>query len=139
MANPTTDSDFKISIYAAGTGGLVTLSSIGIPKPFPIWKGGVDVIDLGDNSARIIGAPQLVWQWGFIQATARDTLRAYCQGASSLVYITTPTTEFDGGVENAAKTYLAQMLWPAPRTPEAPQAGRRLEFAILFRQLVLQS
>ncbi len=139
MANPAVDTDFKIAIFPGGPAGLVTLRSIGVTNPYPLWKGGVDLVDLGDNSARIIGAPYLVWQWGFLQDSQRNTLRGYCQGGSAPVYIVTPTTEVSGPVSNVAKTYAAQMIWPAPRTPEAPQTGRRLEFSIIFRQLVLQS
>ena len=138
MANPTVDTDFKIATFAAGVGALVTLASLGIPKPFPIYKTGVSTVKLGDNSARTLGSPMVVWQWGFLTAAQRDTLRTYCPGASASVYIVTPTTEKISSVSNAAQTFLCQMIWPAPDNPEAPQAGRRLEFPIVFRQLVVQ-
>jgi hypothetical protein len=138
MANPALSTDFKIATYAAGTGGLVTLKSLGIPNPHPIWKPGVQSIKLGDNSARTLGSPVVEWHWGFLQQAQRDMLRTYCTGASASVYIVTTTTENVSSVPNVSKTYLAQMIWPAPNTPEDPQTGRRLEFMILFRQLVVQ-
>jgi hypothetical protein len=136
MSNPAIDTDFQIAPYASGTAGLVTLASILIPNPFPVYKTGVNSIKLGDNSARTLGAPVVIWQWGFITQAQRDILRAYCPGASAQVYIITPTTENVSSVPNASQRYQGVMIWPAPNTPEAPQAGRRLEFAIQFRQLV---
>ena len=138
MANPTVDSDFKIATQAAGVGALVTLKSLGIPNPHPIYNPGVGVVKLGDRSARTLGAPSLQWHWGFVTYAQRDTLRTYCPGASAPVYIVSPTTEKVSGVSNAAQTYLCQMWWPAPLTPEDPQTGRRLQFVISFWQLVLQ-
>jgi hypothetical protein len=137
MANPATTSDFKIATYASGTGGLVTLRSLKVSNPRPIYQSGVSVVRLGDNSARLMGSPVLTWQWGFISQAERDILRAYCTGASARVYITSPTIDKVSGVSNAAKTYDAQMIWPDPTTPEAPQAGRRLEFVLLFRGLAV--
>jgi hypothetical protein len=137
MANPAVDADFQIATLAAGVGGLVTLRSLGIPNPHPIWKPGVASIDLGDNSARIMGAPAVGWGWGFISQSARDALRTFCTGASAPVIIVTPTTETVSTVPNASARYSCQMIWPAPNTPENPQAGRRLEFLVLYRQLVV--
>ena len=68
MANPTTDTDFKIATYASGTGALVTLKSLGIPNPHPIYKTAVSMMSLGDNSARLLGAPVVTWHWGFLTA-----------------------------------------------------------------------
>ena len=137
MANPATNDDFKIATLASGVGGLVTLASLNIPNPLPIWSPGVSAVDLGDNSSRTLGSPTVTWHWGFISAACRDILRAYCPGASADVFITTPTTEKVTGVSNASARYECQMVWPAPTTPESPVAGRRLEFSIVFRQLVV--
>lgn len=136
MANPVVDGDFQIATFAAGTAGLATLKSLGVHNPNPIWRAGVTSVKLGDNSARILGAPVVEWEWGFVDQAERDVLRTYCPGASAAVYIWTPTTEKISGVSNAAQRYLAQMIWPAPDKPETPQAGRRAQFVIVFRQLV---
>lgn len=138
MSNPAVNADFQIATQAGGEAALVTLASLGIPKPRPIYKNGVTSVDLGDNSSRIMGAPQVMWGWGFLSQAQRDTLRTFCTGASAPVYIVTPTIDNEGSVPNVSKTFLAQMIWPSPNTPEGPQAGRRLEFVILFRQLVEQ-
>jgi hypothetical protein len=137
MADPAVDTDFKIATYASGIGGLSTLRSLRIPNPHPVWVPGVSSEKLGDNGARILGSPAVVWQWGFISQYERDILRAYCPGAYSNVYIITTTTEKVGGVSNVAKRYLAKMIWPPPSQPENPQTGRRLEFSIMLRQLVV--
>ena len=133
MANPAVNTDFQISTTL---GGLVTLRSLGVTNPHPIWQPAVARIKLGDNSARLTGAPYVTWQWGYIQSAERDILRGYCPNASALVYIWTPTTEKVSGVSNAAKRYQCQMLWPSPETPEDPQTGRRVQFVLLFRQLI---
>ena len=136
MANPQTDNDFKICAYASGVGGLVTLASLGIPNPKPIWLPAVSVAKLGDNSARLLGAVNVKWSWGFLSQTARDALRVFCAGASAPMIIVTPTTETVTTVPNASARYSCQMWWPAPTTPESPDAGRRVAFDLLFKQLV---
>lgn len=138
MSNPAVIADFMIGTYAGGTGGMVTLASLNIPMPKPIYRTAVSAIKLGDNSMRELGSPMVEWQFGFITQAQRDTLRTYCTGVSAQVYIKTPTTEKISGVSNAAQTFLAQMIWPAPNTPESPEAGRRLQFNLLFKQLVAQ-
>jgi len=135
MANPALDTDFQISPYASGTGGLVTLRSLGVSNPHPIYKAGVTKIKLGDRSARYLGAPNVSWNWGFVQNAERDILRTYCTGASASVYIWTPTIENVGTVPNAAQRFLAQLWWPDPDTPEDPQTGRRLNFVLNFYDL----
>jgi hypothetical protein len=133
MSNPASDTDYKI---ATSLGSLATLRSLGIPNPKPVWSPGVTTVTLGDNSKRVLGAPRLEWRWGFISQAARDALRSLCPGGSAAVYIVTPTTETVSTVPNASKRYSCQMWWPSPDNPEAPDAGRRLDFVITFRQLV---
>ncbi len=139
MANPAVDIDFRIATLDAGLGALATLASLGIPNPRPIYLPGVESIDLGNYGVRIMGAPYLTWTWGFLSQTNRDILRTYCPGGSADVYITSITTENIGSVPNAAQDFLSKMIWPPPSSPESPQAGRRLEFSLVFRQLVVQS
>ena len=136
MSSPAVDTDFKIATYSSGIAGLVTLRSLGIPNPRPVWIPGITSVKLGDNSARNVGSPSVMWQWGFISQSNRDLLRAYCTGASAKVYIITPTVEKVSTVSNYAQRYLAMMIWPAPSRPENPMAGRRMEFSLVFRQLV---
>ena len=139
MANPTTNEDYQIAAYADGIPGLATLASLGLTNPHPIFLTGTSEVKLGDNSARILGLPRVTWAWGFVQQSQRDILRQYCPGASAKVWIVTPTTEKIDDVPNASQCYLAQMIWPAPVTPENPQTGRRLEYNVLFRQMVVQA
>jgi hypothetical protein len=136
MANPATNVDFKLASYAGGVGALATLASLGVSNPHPIWQPAVSRIKLGDNSGRLLGAPTVQWQWGFVKQDPRDALRVFCPGASAQVYIVTPTTETVAGVPNASARYLAQMWWPSPDIAEDPNTGRRLQFMILFKQLI---
>ena len=134
MANPATDLDFKIGTTI---GGEVTLASLGIVNPHPIWHQGVQTVKLGDNSGRLLGAQFVEWAWGFLSQASRDVLRAsYCPGASALIVIVTPTTEKVAGVPNASARYQGQVWWPAPNTPEDPQAGRRVQFSLTIKQLI---
>lgn len=133
MASPAVDNDFQLGTTL---GGKQTLRVIGIPNPHPIWRGSVSSVKLGDNSARLLGAPVVEWHWGFLTQAQRDILRTYCPGASALVYITTPTTENVAAVPNAGVAYSGQMIWPAPDVAEDPATGRRLEFKLIIRQLI---
>jgi len=139
MANPSVITDYQIASLADGLAGMVTLDSLGIPKPHPVWVDAVSTAKLGDGSARFLGLPWLRWDWGFVTFSQRDTLRTFCTGASASVYIVTPTTNRISGVSNAAQAYLCKMWWPSPEKPEDPQTGRRLEFSISFKQMVLQT
>lgn len=136
MSNPALSSDFQIATLVAGTGALVTLASLGIVNPHPTWIPAVSKAKLGDNSARLLGAPQVVWSWGFIQGAQRDILKTYCPNASAVVYLITPTVNVVSSVPNASQRYICQMIWQSPESPEDPQTGRRLNFSITFRQLV---
>lgn len=136
MSNPALDTDFQLGTTPGYAGDMATLRSLGIPNPKPIWTPGVTTVTLGDNSKRVLGAPTLIWRWGFLSQVARDALRTFCTGGSALVYIITPTTETVSTVPNAPKTYYCQMWWPSPDNPEAPEAGRRMDFSVTFRQLV---
>lgn len=136
MANPAQDIDFQIATYAAGIGALVTLASLGVPNPHPIWNPSVSRAKLGDNSGRLLGAPTVKWDWGFVKQDPRDALRIFCPGGTAQVIIVSPTTETVATVPNAAGRFLCQMWWPAPDMPEDPNAGRRLQFVILFKQLM---
>jgi hypothetical protein len=136
MSSPALDADFQIATFAAGTGALATLFSLGVTNPHPVWRPSVTSVKLGNNAARQLGAPAVLWMWGFVSQRERDVLRTFCPGASAQVYLITPTSETVGSVPNASKTYLAQMIWPSPDRPEDPFAGRRIQFEILFRQLI---
>ena len=133
MANPAVDADFQIGTVL---GYLDLLHDLGIPNPHPVWKASQDKVVLGDNSIRLLGYPQVAWEWGFLSQEQRDILRTYCTGGSSNVYIVTPTTEKSGGVSNVSVEYQAIMVWPAPEAPEDPQTGRRVQFVITFKQLI---
>ena len=133
MASPAVKTDFQIG---ATLGGLVTLDSLGIPMPHPVYKAGVSKVKLGSNAARLLGAPTVEWTWGFLTQSQRDTLRTYVPGASADLFIITPTIEKVAGVSNASARFECQAWYPDPESPENPDAGRRLQFILTFKQLV---
>ena len=113
----------------ATSGGMVTLTSLGIPNPKGEFFKFSDIRLLGDGGARGVGAPRAVWRWGYLTRAQRDTLRTYCIGASSTAYIETRTLD----TADVFDQYSATMIWPAE---EERSAGRRLGFEIEFRNLV---
>ena len=139
MSNPALPTDYQIGTYVGGTGGLVTLQSLSIPNPHPIYRTAAQKVKLGDNSARSLGAPFVEWQWDWLSQVSRDKLRIYVPGASAQIYIITPTVENSSGyvgTPNISKRFLGQAWWPDPDTPEDPNTGRRLKFVLTIKQLV---
>jgi hypothetical protein len=136
MANPSGDADYQIATQAGGVGALVTLVSLSIPNPHPVYKTGVSKVKLGNNAARVLGSPTVEWVWGFLTPAQRDTLRTYCTSGAADVFIITPTVEKVSGVSSASQRFECQMIWPDPDVPEDPNTGRRLQFILTFRQLV---
>lgn len=89
-----------------------------------------EVKDTGDGLARGLGRPAATWNWNFISRQQRDALRTYCTGKSARVYIRTRMNDS----ADAYLTYLAAMMWP---DTEDRQTGRRINFTLEFRDLVL--
>lgn len=120
--------------YAIGTtsGGLTNLQALATPVTYPRSRPApyTDVITLGDNTERGIGAPVVTWHWDKITQAERDMLRTFCPGASASIFITTRTLESGDVYDN----YSAVMIWPSMK--EERDATRRLDFDIEFRELV---
>lgn len=76
------------------------------------------------------GFSTTVWDWNVITATARNTMKGYCTGLSSLVYVRVYN---DSIATPAWEVYRARMFW----TPEAEdrQNEARLKLVINFRLL----
>lgn len=114
----------------ATSGTMTDLKTLGIPYPKGEFFNYADLRQLGDGTVRGVGAPRVVWAWGFLTRTQRDALRTYCTGASSAVYIETRTLDST----DAFDQFSATMIWP--NEGEERSAGRRLAFEIEFRNLV---
>lgn len=121
---------YSYEIGATGP-GLVNVESLTVPLPAPkgIFQDYTEVIELGDGTVRGVGFPAAVWRWGFLTQAQRDQLRTFCTGASNEVYIKTRTNDS----ADSYGLYTAVMVWPT----EEKDAQRRLDFAVLFRHLVV--
>lgn len=85
--------------------------------------------DLADGSVRGMGWPFIEWRYGYVTQAQRDMFRTFCPSSSSIVYIRTKQNESADGF----KTYRAVMIWPLN---EDKRAGRRMDFILMFRQLL---
>jgi len=108
---------------------MENVESLGLTPPKSTFKPWASTVDLGNGTARALGRPSAVWQWGFMSTANRNALRAYCTGKSARVYIRTRKNDSS----DAYVTYSGVMLWP---DDEERFANRRLNFAIEFRDLV---
>jgi len=120
--------DYGISLTSSIPNLHALATPISYPRSLPAPYS--DVINLGDNSTRGIGAPIVIWHWDKINQTERDFLRTFCPGASAAVFIRTRMLETADSYAN----YSAVMVWPSMR--EERDATRRLDFDIEFRELV---
>ena len=111
---------------------MVNLESLGMPAPKVEYQPYVEAIELGDGSIRGWGLPIAVLRWGFLPQADRDTLRTYCTGASAEVYVRLNTTDS----ADEWRTFQAIMVWP---TAEVRDAARRLNFDLLFKQMIIQA
>lgn len=114
-------------------GGLTNLEQLATPVTAPkrFYTPYTSVIILGDGSQRGQGAPTATWRWGFLPQNERDMLRTFCPGASAAVCIRTYTNDS----ADSAKEFSCDMYWP--NEAEEIAKGRRLDFTIEFRNLVL--
>lgn len=119
--------------FSGSTFSITALSNVetlGLNAPRSTFKPWANSIDLGNATARAMGRPSTLWQWGFITQAQRTTLRAFCTGKSARVYICTRKNDNS----DLYVTYDAVMLWPDDEDRQA--AGRRLNFAVQFRDLI---
>ena len=118
--------EFQIGATA---GGMVSLSSLGVPNPKYEYGLYAGEIVLGDGTARGVGFPVTVWHWSFLSAAQRTALRAYCAGKSAVVFIRSIKDD------NTFTDFEAVMIWP---THEERQSGRVIDFSLDFRNMVEQ-
>lgn len=110
-------------------GGMVTLASLGIPAPQCDYIPFTESVNALDGSVVGLGKPATQWHWGFLQASQRTALRAYCSGSSAVVYIRSRADD------NAFYEYEAVLVWPAN---EERVGGRVLDFTLEFKLMVAQ-
>jgi hypothetical protein len=96
-----------------------------------------EALNLGNSRLRGGGLPTDTWHWGFMPKASRESLRAYCTGASAEVFMRTRVidgTAADG--EDKFQTFDAIMLWPLNESADRP-LGTRVPFSIQWRAMVL--
>lgn len=125
--------------YEIGTtqGAMVNLELLTVPVRPPrfVFEPYSKPIILGNGSVRGAGWPKAEWRWDTITAAERDQLRAFCAGASAVVYIKTRVNTNNGAVIDQYKTYKAVMVWPSPEG-ERDFRGLRKDFVIQFQAMV---
>lgn len=127
------------SEYMIGTtqAGMVNLEALTIPVSPPkfTYEPYSKALPLGDGSVRGGGWAKGSWTWDILPAEERDQLRAFCPGASSMVFIQTRVNSNSESQIDHYKTFRAVMIWPTPEG-EREMGGYRLDFTIQFQALV---
>ncbi len=125
--------------YEIGTTqvGLVNLGSLTVPVRAPrfTFSPYSKPIQLGNGRIRGAGWPKATWRWDVISAKERDQLRAFCSGASAVVYIKTRVNSNNGTVVDQYKVFQAVMIWPEPEG-ERDFTGVRKDFEIQFQAMI---
>jgi hypothetical protein len=103
MPNPT---DVKIGTEAGGTGGLVTLKSLGIPAPLLDFLEFSQEDEAADATVQGHGWPESEWHWGYLTKAQYDALAAFRTGKTSTVYTR------DRKRANTYANFKAKMVWP---------------------------
>ncbi len=104
----------------------------GIPYPRHEFSPISKAIELGDGTQRGGGWATARWSWGYLTQAQRDALRTYCTGHSAVVFIRTRTNDSADAYAN----FQATVIWPS--MAEEKEMGKRLQFALEFRNLVAQ-
>jgi len=97
---------FKIGTFAGGTGGMVTLASLGIPAPLADFLEFSQEDTAGDATVQGNGWPVSEWHWGYLTATQYAALASFRIDKTSEVY----TRDRKRG--NAYADFLGNMVWP---------------------------
>ncbi len=113
-------SEFSIGISETG---LVTLESLGIPDPMPDFIEHSQYLDAGDAHVFGMGFTLETWAWSFLEMAQRNTLKTYCAGTSSGVYIRTLKRD------KTYANYKAIMIWKK----ETRRYDMVFDFSINFR------
>ncbi|RJR09998.1 hypothetical protein C4588_04215 [Candidatus Parcubacteria bacterium] len=122
--------DFKIGMTYENMVNVESLADNTMPAPRTTFTQYSEMRLLADGSQRGIGAPTCEWNFGILKKAQRDALRAYCPGASTVVYIRTRTNDND-----TYKNYQAIMNWPI-FSENREMTGVRIDFIVTFRNLI---
>lgn len=130
--NLTVETPFAADFEQVGSYGVIPFynleTELGLAAPKSTFRPYSQAQKLGDATIRGGGWPLAEWQWGFMRRANRDSLRAFCTGASRQVIIRTRQNDSADAYAN----YRAVMVWPEE---EKRDAGRRIEFVVKFQAL----
>ena len=118
------DSEYQIGTTVES---MVTFKSLKIKAPRCEYALYSDEIQLGDGTVRGIGSPACRMNWGFLRASQRAALRAYCPEKTATVFV---RLRKDDGT---FAVFEAVMIW---MTSEELAATRTLDFTIDFVRLI---
>jgi len=98
--------DVKIGTQAGGTGGLVTLKSLGIPAPLLDFLEFSQEDEAADGTVQGHGWSESEFHWGYLTAAQYTALAAYRTAKTTTLYIRTKKRG------NTYANFLANMIWP---------------------------
>jgi len=124
-------SNFKIGTTLLGIASLDGLT-VAVPDPRSTYEPYTKALALGNGTVRGGGWRAATWHWDVISRAQADQLRAFCSGASAVVFIRTRTN----ASTDQFKIYQAVMIWPLP---EMRDFTRRTDFNIRFQAMVEQA
>lgn len=122
-------SDFKIGTQAGGTGGMVTLKSLGIPAPLADFLEASQEDLLGDATIQPNGWSESEWHWGYLTQAQYEALRNFREGKTTSVY----TRDRKQG--NEYGDFLSKMVWPER---ERWESNCVIDFSLRFIAMVEQ-
>jgi hypothetical protein len=122
-------SDVKIGAFAGGTGGMVTLKSLGIPAPLLDFLEFSQTDAAGDATIQGNGWSESEWHWGYLTKNQYDAL------ANFKIDKSTPVYTRDRKTGNTYANFLANMIWPER---ERWESNCVVDFTIRFIAMVEQ-
>jgi hypothetical protein len=128
--------------FAIGTSyaGLVNVESLTTQaanmSPRVEYRAYREAVVTGDNGRKAIGAPIIVWNFGYIYSDALSSLRTLCPGAASSVVIRTRTEDANPASSGQYVCYEATMIWPELDSYQY-RAGTYQPFQLLFQNPVV--
>ena len=127
MPNPT---NIKIGTQAGGTGGMVTLKSLGVPAPLLDFLEFSQESNLANGTIEGNGWSEGEFHWGYLTAAQYTALAAYRTSNTSAVYIRMRKRG------NVYADFQANMVWPER---ERWESNCVIDFTVRFVAMVEQA
>ncbi len=121
--------DFRIGNTLAGMTNIEALATP-LPVPRSVFTDYAERIMAASGKSYGRGYPTCRWIFALLTSAQRAQLRTFCPGASAAVYIRTLAND------DTYHTYQAIMHWPEEEERDPSKRRDRLEFTVLFTNLV---